>query len=85
MRSKAEIEEMENMIREHLEKYSDHFTERDVEVLKYRFGITDGEQKSLEETTEKFGISRERVRQIEAKMLFKRPRDTTKKLKYVGV
>lgn len=44
-------------------------TERELELLMFRFGLEDGEPKTLEETAQKFGITRERVRQIENKLL----------------
>jgi len=43
--------------------------ERDAEILLYRYGFFDGEEKTLEKAGEKFGVTRERVRQIEEKAL----------------
>jgi len=45
--------------------------EREQKILRYRFGIDDGFPRTLEETGDIFEISRERVRQIEAKALRK--------------
>ena len=43
--------------------------ERDAEILLYKYGFFDGEEKTLEKAGEKFGLTRERVRQIEEKAL----------------
>lgn len=44
-------------------------SDREADLLKYRFGFTDGQTYTLEETAAKFGVTRERVRQLEAKAL----------------
>lgn len=44
-------------------------TEREKKILEYRFGLTDGITHTLEETGKLFGVTRERIRQIEAKAL----------------
>jgi len=44
---------------------------REIEILKFRFGLDSGEPRSLEEAAEHFGMSRERVRQIEARAMAK--------------
>ena len=49
----------------------DTLTERESMILKYRFGLVDGHPKDLEEVGKIFGVTRERVRQIEAKALRK--------------
>jgi len=46
-------------------------TEREEQVLKLRFGLIDGHQRTLEEVGQIFGVTRERIRQIEAKALRK--------------
>ncbi len=48
-----------------------HLQEREREVIKLRFGLEDGRQRTLEDVGKMFGITRERVRQIEAKALRK--------------
>jgi RNA polymerase primary sigma factor len=42
-----------------------HLDEREATILRYRFGLDGGAEKTLEEVGEKFGITRERVRQIQ--------------------
>ena len=46
-------------------------TEREQKVLRLRFGLDDGEAKTLEEVGKTFNVTRERIRQIEAKALRK--------------
>lgn len=46
-------------------------TPREIKVLEMRFGIIDGYSKTLEEVGKEFGVTRERIRQIEAKTLDK--------------
>jgi len=49
----------------------DTLKEREAEVIKYRFGFMDGKEWTLEELGGKFGVTRERIRQIEAKAIRK--------------
>ena len=49
----------------------DALTTREREVLKMRFGLEDGQSHTLEEVGQAFGVTRERIRQIEAKALRK--------------
>jgi RNA polymerase primary sigma factor len=59
------------VLREQLESVLDTLTERERDVLKYRFGLDDGYQRTLEEVGRIFKVTRERIRQIEAKALKK--------------
>ncbi len=58
-------------LREHIEWALDSLTQRESEVLRMRFGLLDEDEHTLEETGEAFKVTRERVRQIEAKALRK--------------
>jgi RNA polymerase primary sigma factor len=59
------------LLREQLEGMLDDLTEREKEVLRLRFGLEDGHPYTLEEVGRRFGVTRERIRQIEAKALRK--------------
>ncbi len=58
-------------LREQIEHALDNLTEREAEVLKLRFGLMDGKEHTLEEVGDVFKVTRERIRQIEAKALRK--------------
>ena len=64
-----EIEE--RVLRETLENLMAELTSREQEVLKARYGFEDGVEKTLEEIGQTFGVTRERIRQIEAKAIRK--------------
>ena len=71
-----------HLLREQIEEMLDALSLREREVLYYRFGIEDGRAYTLEEVGKKFGVTRERIRQIEAKALRKlRHPSRSKKLK----
>lgn len=71
-----------SMLREQLDEVLATLTEREQEVLRLRFGLDDGRQRTLEEVGQKFNVTRERIRQIEAKALRKLRHPTrSKKLK----
>ncbi|MBR2189366.1 MAG: RNA polymerase sigma factor RpoD [Eubacterium sp.] len=59
------------MLKEQLEEVLDTLTEREQKVLRLRFGLDDGRARTLEEVGREFNVTRERIRQIEAKALRK--------------
>ncbi|BDR60531.1 RNA polymerase sigma factor RpoD [Lactobacillus xylocopicola] len=59
------------MLKEQLEQVLDTLTDREENVLRLRFGLDDGRTRTLEEVGKVFGVTRERIRQIEAKALRK--------------
>ena len=59
------------LLREQLNEVLDTLTEREQKVLRLRFGLDDGRQRTLEEVGKEFEVTRERIRQIEAKALRK--------------
>lgn len=58
-----------NLLREHLEMVLDMLPPREVRILQLRYGLLDGQAYTLEEVGRKMGVTRERVRQIEAQAL----------------
>ncbi|MCD6193298.1 MAG: sigma-70 family RNA polymerase sigma factor, partial [Candidatus Aminicenantes bacterium] len=58
-------------LREQIEEALKTLTEREAKVLKMRFGLGDGNEHTLEEVGQQFKVTRERIRQIEAKALRK--------------
>ncbi len=70
------------LLREQLDEVLKTLTDREQKVLRLRFGLDDGRARTLEEVGQKFGVTRERIRQIEAKTLRKlRHPSRSKKLK----
>ena len=70
------------MLKEQLDEVLGTLTEREEKVLKLRFGLEDGKTRTLEEVGGEFNVTRERIRQIEAKALRKlRHPSRSKKLK----
>ncbi|MEI8215657.1 MAG: RNA polymerase sigma factor RpoD [Eubacteriales bacterium] len=71
-----------SMLKEQLVEVLDTLTDREQKVLKLRFGLEDGRARTLEEVGRRFDVTRERIRQIEAKALRKlRHPSRSKKLK----
>ncbi len=58
-----------NLLREHLESMLDQLPPREARILQLRYGLIDGEILTLNEVGRKMGVTRERVRQIEAQAL----------------
>ena len=58
-----------NLLREHLEEVLNSLPPREVRILQLRYGLLDGQAYTLEEVGRKMGVTRERVRQIEAQAL----------------
>jgi RNA polymerase primary sigma factor len=70
------------LLREQMESVLDSLSGRERRVLQLRFGLDDGRSRTLEEVGKEFGVTRERIRQIEAKALRKlRHPSRSKKLK----
>ena len=61
----------QSLLREQLLAVIDTLTPREQEVIRQRYGLMDGKQKTLEEVGREFSVTRERIRQIEAKALRK--------------
>ena len=61
----------DSMLREQLEQVLDSLADRERKVIKFRFGLEDGHPRTLEEVGREFGVTRERIRQIESKTLAK--------------
>ena len=59
------------LLKDHLEEVLGTLSDREAKVLKLRFGLEGGKQMTLEQVGKVFGVTRERIRQIEAKALRK--------------
>jgi RNA polymerase primary sigma factor len=60
-----------SMLKERLQEVLTTLSDREKQVLDFRFGLTDGYSRTLEEVGKQFNVTRERIRQIEAKALRK--------------
>ncbi len=70
------IEAARKLLKERFAEISSNLTPRELKILGMRFGLEDGVMHTLEETGEEFGVTRERIRQIQAKALEKLRRHT---------
>ena len=59
------------MLQDQLERVLDELAEREQRIIQLRFGLADGHPRTLEEVGREFGVTRERIRQIESKTLAK--------------
>ena len=59
------------LLKDHIREMLSTLSPREAKVLEYRFGLEDGKQRTLEEVGKEFGVTRERIRQIEAKAIRK--------------
>ncbi|HXW88155.1 MAG TPA: RNA polymerase sigma factor RpoD [Streptosporangiaceae bacterium] len=59
------------MLQDQLDQVLDHLSVREQRIIQLRFGLTDGHPRTLEEVGREFGVTRERIRQIESKTLAK--------------
>ena len=64
-------EAQRQLLREEVRKVLAQLSERERKIVELRFGLEDGKQRTLEEVAQEFGITRERIRQIETKILRK--------------
>lgn len=74
-----------SLLKEHVKDMLSGLTEREQKILKLRFGLEDGKSHTLEEVGQEFSVTRERIRQIEAKALAKlrKHKDAKKLLDYI--
>ena len=75
----------EQLLKEQVKQILSTLTEREQKILRLRFGIDDGKSHTLEEVGQEFSVTRERIRQIEAKALAKlrKNKDTRKLHEYL--
>jgi len=59
------------MLQDQLEEILDNLSDREQKIIELRFGLADGHPRTLEEVGREFGVTRERIRQIESKTLSK--------------
>lgn len=74
------------LLKEHINDVLQLLTPREQRILRMRFGLDDGRSHTLEETGQEFGVTRERIRQIESKALLKlkKHRDSKKLKDYIS-
>jgi RNA polymerase primary sigma factor len=60
-----------HLLNDTLETLLNHLTAREARILRLRYGLQDGQTRTLHEVAEKFGLSRERIRQIEREAMAK--------------
>jgi RNA polymerase primary sigma factor len=74
------------LLKEHINDVLSLLTPREQRILRMRFGLDDGRSHTLEETGQEFGVTRERIRQIESKALLKlkKHRESKKLRDYLG-
>lgn len=70
----------QQMLRENVEEVLSALSDREAKVLKMRFGLSGNKMMTLEEVGQKFGVTRERIRQIEAKALRKLKHPSRRKM-----
>jgi RNA polymerase primary sigma factor len=70
----------QQMLRENVEEVLEALSDREARVLKMRFGLSGNKMMTLEEVGQKFGVTRERIRQIEAKALRKLKHPSRRKM-----
>lgn len=70
----------QQMLRENVEEVLEALSDREAKVLKMRFGLSGNKMMTLEEVGQKFGVTRERIRQIEAKALRKLKHPSRRKM-----
>jgi RNA polymerase primary sigma factor len=76
------LEAARTLLKERLKEILDDLTSREQKILAMRFGLNNGITHTLEEVGQEFGVTRERIRQIEAKALERvREHRSLKKLK----
>jgi len=75
----------EQLLKTQVKEMLSNLTEREQKILKLRFGLEDGKSHTLEEVGQEFSVTRERIRQIEAKALAKlrKHKDSKKLLDYI--
>lgn len=82
-KARPDVNSTNKMLREHIEELLVDLLPREAEVLKLRYGLEDGQTRTLEQVGKIFSITRERVRQIEFKAM-KKLREPTKSEKLEG-